>query len=492
MLSKNCRCALAASLSLAFTAMAHADEVILRVNGESTATSPDGLSWATAFKYLQDALTEADDWLANAPSGSTADIWVRGSSTGGDLTYYTDESTANPTGSTLRMASFKMRKNLRIYAGFFGDQPGDDIGFISRDPETNITILSGEINNTSLLTDNSYHVVTAPDVVDLTGILDGFTITGGYANGDHEVTALSDRGGGILIWLDQPGVGINSNPVIVRCRIDGNHAEETGGGAEIRGEEGDNAHFINCVFTNNTANNSGGGVNVFGPDQLDQPQPLFLNCLFTYNEAPVGGGAHGASNSSPNFHSCTFSQNVSGEDGGAGIWHERTFNPEPPITNGATFLRNSILWNNKRMVNGNPVSDEIAQIQGAATVSYSSIEDLNVYTSAGGGTNNIDGDPLFVNPASNFRLGDGSDVIDAGSVTFLQGDMYDVDQDFDTSEYTPSLDTMFPRIIECTVDMGAYEWLDPCDCYADITSDGTVGVADLIAAITAWGTLPRL
>ena len=47
----------------------------------------DGVSWSTAYKYLQDALDDA--------SGVTNDeIWVKGSET-----YYPDENCANPGGT---------------------------------------------------------------------------------------------------------------------------------------------------------------------------------------------------------------------------------------------------------------------------------------------------------------------------------------------------------------------------------------------------------
>ncbi len=78
---------------------------------------------------------------------------------------------------------------MAIYGGFAGTETARN----QRDPATNLTVLSGDIDNndsqTPIITDlttvtgnttNSYHVV-----IGATGAtLDGFTITAGNANAD--------------------------------------------------------------------------------------------------------------------------------------------------------------------------------------------------------------------------------------------------------------------------------------------------------------------
>ena len=80
-----------------------------------------------------------------------------------------------------------------------GGFAGNESSFDKRDPATNVTILSGDIGVGGDNSDNSYHVVCSlsPLVV-----LDGFTITGGNANG----TGIDALGGGLVV-----GVGPGSS-----------------------------------------------------------------------------------------------------------------------------------------------------------------------------------------------------------------------------------------------------------------------------------------
>lgn len=82
-----------------------------------------------------------------------------------------------PTSSTDRTISFGMKSGVGIYGGFAGTETARD----QRDRDANRTTLSGEVG-APRSSDNSYHVVSANNV-DGTGVLDGFTITRGFANG---------------------------------------------------------------------------------------------------------------------------------------------------------------------------------------------------------------------------------------------------------------------------------------------------------------------
>jgi hypothetical protein len=64
-------------------------------------------------------------------------------------TYKPTTVTTDPT------ATFIMKNNVGIYGGFVGNEPST--GFNSRNPVTNVTILSGAIGGSH----NSYHVVSA-------------------------------------------------------------------------------------------------------------------------------------------------------------------------------------------------------------------------------------------------------------------------------------------------------------------------------------------
>ena len=98
------------------------------VDGTVTECDEDGTTWAKAFKYLQDALAEAD--------GLTNDqIWVRAGE------YFVDQDCANPDGTGLRTATFELVEGVKLYGGF----DGTETLLIQRDPVLNITILNGTL-----------------------------------------------------------------------------------------------------------------------------------------------------------------------------------------------------------------------------------------------------------------------------------------------------------------------------------------------------------
>ena len=160
------------------------------------------------------------------------------------IMYRPDQSADNPTGTPLnRAAFFDMKANVKIYGGFARTEGPSD--FNLRNPAANITILTGDIGTQNTTTDNCYTVVkcTASGATNFNCILDGVTITGGFANDG----AGQDSGGGVRITngaaprLHQcriannfagtlgnttsggPGVYVNaSSPVLTRCTIESN------------------------------------------------------------------------------------------------------------------------------------------------------------------------------------------------------------------------------------------------------------------------------
>ena len=150
---------------------------VIYVNASASAGG-DGLSWLTAYKYLQDGLTAA--------TGSKQ-IWVAKG------VYYPDESSGGNSNDS--SASFSLKNGVEIYGGF----AGSETSLTQRNWQTNRTILSGDIGQDDVTTDgvtlswadqvgtNSGAVVKAHNV-DATARLDGFIITGGHA---------SNIGGGI-------------------------------------------------------------------------------------------------------------------------------------------------------------------------------------------------------------------------------------------------------------------------------------------------------
>src|SRR5262249_3328761 len=144
------------------------------VKGDASGAD-DGSNWADAYTDLQSALAEhACDQVWVARGVYKPVTYVDGSS---------------------RAFSFNVRPGLRVYGGVAG------LGS-QRDAAVYHTVLSGDIDNnesgaglspasTDLIppnANNSYHVVvidgtTAAGPVGAGTIVDGFTITGGNANG---------------------------------------------------------------------------------------------------------------------------------------------------------------------------------------------------------------------------------------------------------------------------------------------------------------------
>ncbi|MFZ5878503.1 MAG: hypothetical protein ACOY0R_03965, partial [Chloroflexota bacterium] len=186
-----------------------------------------------------------------------------------------------PTASTSdRSATFQLRTSVPVYGGF----NGTETSFDQRDPLTNVTILSGDIDNndsqTPIITDpftvtgnatNSYHVVTGANT-----ILDGFTITAGSAmptsacpggcgggiyipSGAHLILQNSTVSGNIARYGG--GIYSASNPELINVFV-GNNVAFAGGGMYNDGTAvtSDDAALTNVTFSGNWAEQDGGGM----------------------------------------------------------------------------------------------------------------------------------------------------------------------------------------------------------------------------------------
>jgi hypothetical protein len=203
---------LAAASVLSGAMLSSAYGVVRHVDANAPVGVNDGVTWGTAFNFLKDGIAVAlpDD-----------EIWVA------QGTYRPDQSESDPGGSDLRGDTFNLLKNLKIFGGFpTGGGAGGGDNFAARDPELYTTILSGNIGDPLLSTDNSDHIVTAEEV-DKTAVLNGFTISNGHAD---------FGGGGILIL--SVGMG-NTGPVVVRCKLIDNEAGGRGGGVYLFGASAD-------------------------------------------------------------------------------------------------------------------------------------------------------------------------------------------------------------------------------------------------------------
>ncbi len=253
------------------------------------AGSNDGTSWSDAFTSISDGINYAG--AAAERNGTVVEVWVA------EGTYYAGDD---------RDQSIILRANVSVYGGF----DGTETTLSQRDYETNVTILSGEIGDTSTTTDNSYHVVISVD----DSLIDGFTITGGYADGaDGE--PYNKYGGGMLNFTagfrDIPMIdyGIGCDVIVSNCIFSDNYAQ-TGGATYTF--HGGNPEYNNCTFVNNTAKYGGATADVAGTNAI------YTDCDFISNYASYKGGAvftdYGAM---AQFYNCNFQDNESGTAGGA-------------------------------------------------------------------------------------------------------------------------------------------------------------------------------
>ncbi|MGD2108249.1 MAG: choice-of-anchor Q domain-containing protein [Phycisphaerae bacterium] len=402
---------MAAMVALLLSSIAAAQERSLHFVDSSAEGVGDGSSWADAWTSLQTALDSVE---------ADAEIWVAG-------------GTYQPGGH--RSDTFELRSGTSIRGGFAGDEDASfDLRF--RDFAAHETVLSGEIGSTGP-PEYVYHVVTSRDT-DASAVLDGFTITGGRADG---LTALDqDKGAGLL--------NAGGSPTVWNCVFDGNQSGSWGGAVH---NACGSPTFVNCMFVDNRTTvaqgdrNKGGGVYSVC-DGGGAALPILINCLFVGNAAGIGGGGRGGGyyedvQSFSSLVNCTFTMNHA-DDAGGGIY-------------GAPTVVNTILWNNRDRGG----VDSSAQITGAASVSYSCVQ--------GGwaGAGNLSDDPLFVGSAlGELTLSSESPCIDAGNnATPVREVPFDLDGWPRIVDDPGTEDTGVPSTDAAIVDMGAFEFQPPCD-----------------------------
>lgn len=404
----------------------------------------DCSAWADACS-LQTALA-----AAVAP----AEIWVK-------------EGVHKPTEQAGDVQKhFSLHSGVEIYGGFAGVESARD----QRDWKLNLTILSGDIEGDDVNTDGNFIVEDVDEIVgtntwnivygnavDQTSILDGFVITAGSALGYSGAGIYLDNGSKPLLAnltiigneaSTGGGMQINSSgPTVVNSAFYHNFASYRGGG--IYDWWNQNTTIINCEFVGNVSRDSAGAALMTGYSKSSGGVLRIINSLFSQNYTPINIAGIFADNSVIELYNDTFSENVSLLDPSTIHAYQSSF-----------FMRNVVVWGNHSPQNidfsrgtWSPIMVENSDIHscGASGATWNGAS----CGSDGGG--NVQVDPLFVNSAlGNFRLSQGSPVVDAGNnnlvpsgiTTDLNGNPRFVDMPLvpDTGLGTPPI-----------VDMGAYE-----------------------------------
>jgi hypothetical protein len=222
---------LAAALFLAATpVVSSGNPRIIYVDDDAVAPG-DGSSWQTAYRFLQDALADAE------PSAGPVEIRVA-------LGVYKPDGGAGIEPGD-RTATFRLLSGVTIMGGYAGHGEPDPNAW---DPTAYVAILHGDLQddddypNQATLSDNSSHIVTSIGV-DETAVLDGFTVTQGAYLGTPSRISLD---------LSKGGTGLHNEsgaPVIRRCVFSRNF--NTSLGSAVLNHTGSAARFEDCTFEEN-------------------------------------------------------------------------------------------------------------------------------------------------------------------------------------------------------------------------------------------------
>jgi len=291
----------------------------------------NGLAWATAFTEVQTAL---------GVSLAGDEIWVA------EGVYYADYNFNVSRYTGYVTATVRLKDGVAVYGGF----AGTETALQQRDWRNHVTVLSGDLDRNDrtdpngvvtttqhLTGTNAWSVVSAYGAVN--AVLDGFTVTGGNANGSVGDWWDPSRSGG--------GVYVNGVPALRNLVISGNAAGGDGGG--LFAALSSAPTISNVIFVGNSAN-TGGGMSTWSS------RALLTNVAFRANFASAGGAMYNVSQSRPTLINVTFFSNTASSGGAIAN-----------ASGSSPTLTNCILWGNAG-----------AQISNGAgntpTISYSDVQ----------------------------------------------------------------------------------------------------------------------
>lgn len=262
---------------------------IIYVDGSSLAKKPDGLSWSTAFKSVQQGIEMA---FLRGAGFEEWQVWVAAG--------------VYPVYQSAATDAITLKKKVHVYGGFIGTETALE----ARNYRANETTLDGE--------GKVFHVVLGED----DAVIDGFTVRGGNADGAEA------SGGGIYCAF--------RSPIIRNCTITGNKALYGGGIATKQSA----ARIENCHIVGNSAGRGGG---LYINSDLDGQPPKIINTVFAGNTGSVHGGAAYVWESNPFFVNCTIVDNNAQGNGGGLCGYE----------NSSLFVKNTVIWANAAAEAGN-------------------------------------------------------------------------------------------------------------------------------------------
>ena len=302
------------------------------VDGSKPDNNGNGKSWANAKRDLQEAIYSA--------TASGDEVWVKAG------TYLPTLDTNGLVPADGSDCTFDISfRNIKLYGGFAGTETAAS----QRNPAVNVTILSGDLDNSGSATAGDANTVLRTIGRSAACVIDGFTVTRGNGykaagmynynstttvnnciftantngsgmrnfGGGPTITNCSFTGNTAVSGGGNPGRGggvcnYNSSVVITNSTISGN-TTIAGDGAGIYSLNGSLA-VTNCTISGNTAGFTGGGI--YTNFNSSNGSLTVTNCTITSNTATFGGGMYSAYCLAPTFTNCTISGNTAAFYGG--------------------------------------------------------------------------------------------------------------------------------------------------------------------------------
>ena len=431
--------------------------------------SGSGSSWADAYPNLADPLILAakqrSGTIVIEPSDTIREIYVA------EGTYYPMYNADNyhfinkifPETNGNRNNAFVLVAGIKIYGGFVPDEipAGIILPNFGKTGRNGVTELSGNINGTNI--DNAHHILIGVDIPENSNtVIDGFTITGG--NGDVKANSILIND--IMIFRHCGGGMYNANAAPVLNHIDFNTNIANIGGGIYNASSA--PVLTNVTIRGNRAEYGGGIYNDFS-------SPILTNVAITGNRANMVGGGIFNTYSSPVITNTTISGNrVSNVRYGGGICNDYS----------APIINNSIIYGNATSNVYHYDTDSMSTFKHSLIGGSGGSDNWDSSLGIDGG-NNIDADPLFMEPVSptlaptltgNYNIEEDSPCVSAGS-NQLYLTARNIANFIGENDLAGN-----PRLSGKTIDMGAYEW--QWQTYTITATAGTGGTINPSGTIT--------
>lgn len=363
--------------------------------------SNNGTSWVNAYKELVSAINAAQ---------AGDEIWVAGG------TYYPDFDTSTGLHTGDRTLRFAIKSNVSIFGGFNGTETTRS----QRDWAANRTILSGDIGQPGVFSDNTRTIMATPDSNSVTGVMmEGLIFAGGNADDPKELGngIVGGSGGAVYVYL--------GSIEFRQCCFVGSYAVY-GGGISIQ-RSGSALTISNCMFAGNTAKYVGGAIEFQA-----------YGGTFTVRNSTIvnNTSSRGAAIGVNLIPSCFYCNNVIHSNTATSTGWQLV-----EVGSGAGALENNIL--------------EAALIPAGTNNLVVASPKLARFPSSG-----VDGIWGTMDDILDGKLAGDSPALDFGAAAQLPADSTDLDGDSNTTEAIPFDLTHQNRALYSAPDAGAFEYVD--------------------------------